>query len=531
MASDLNPWGDCPEKGALTVSDKVWKPNRRFILKSIVATLATAKLAPVFAVQGRATALQDELLEYDALGLAELIRAGDVSAREVLEASIARIEALDGQINALTTRNFARAQERVDQISPETVFAGVPTLLKDLVDYGGVRRTSGSLLYLSNVPKASVEYVDAMERAGLSILGMTNTPEFASGALTDNLAFGPTHNPWDLGRNAGGSSGGSAAAVAMGYVPLAHGTDGGGSNRIPAACCGILGMKASRYRQRSGEPDGGHYFLRTHQCLSRTVRDSAALLAVTENPRNQANYPAVGLVEGPSKRRLRIAVSSENAFGEEPAPAVKEVLENTMKLCESLGHHVEQVANPISGEALFQAAEGVMLAGMPRILALVESLTGRPAEEAGILTPATVNMGRYGARLPKDAREKGLAYFSQLNADFGQFFRRYDVWLTPTIPVESPHLDHLAHDTSFDLAFQRNRQLLGYTVVANGIGAPAMSVPLFHSSATGLPVGSHFMAAPGDDRMLYELAFELEASKPWVQRWAPHSAMSTDKLT
>lgn len=500
------------------VSDDVWKPNRRFILRSAVATLAATTLPAVFAEQSLGTAFQDELLQYDAVGLAGLIRTGDVSALEVLEASIARIEALDGQINALTTRNFTKALEQVEHISTETVFAGVPTLLKDLIDYGGVRRTSGSLLYLSNVPKVSVEYVRAMERAGLSILGMTNTPEFASGALTENLAFGPTRNPWDLGRHVGGSSGGSAAAVAMGYVPLAHGTDGGGSNRIPAAYCGVLGMKASRYRQHSGEPDGGHYFLRTHQCLSRTVRDSAALLAATENPQNQANYPAVGLVEGPGKRRLRIAVTSENAFGEEPAPAVKQVLESTMKLCESLGHHVVEVPNPIIGEALFQAAEGLMLAGMPSLLALVESLTGKPVEEAGILTRATVDMGRYSARLPQDASEKGLSYFAQLTAEFEQFFGAYDVWLTPTVPVEAPQIGHPAHDVPFETAFERNRQLMGYTVAANGIGAPAMSVPLFHSSVTGLPVGSHFMAAPGADKALYELAFELEAAQPWAER-------------
>ena len=503
------------------MSDDVWMPNRRFILRSAVTTLAAVSLAPAFAAQGRASALQDELLQYDAVGLAKLIRAGEVSAREVLEASVTRIEALDGQINALTTRSFAKALEQVAHISPDTVFAGVPTLLKDLIDYAGVRRTSGSLLYLSNVPKASVEYVQAMERAGLSILGMTNAPEFASGALTENLAFGATRNPWDLGRHVGGSSGGSAAAVAMGYVPLAHGTDGGGSNRIPAAYCGVLGMKASRYRQRSGEPDGGHFFLRTHQCLSRTVRDSAALLAATENPNNQTNYPAVGLVEGPGKRRLRIAVTSENAFGEAPVPAVKQVLEDTMKLCEALGHHVVEVPNPIKGEALFEAADGLMLAGMPSLLALVESLTGKPAEEAGILTRATVELGRYGARLPQDASETGLRYFAQLTAEFEQFFGTYDVWLTPTVPVEAPQIGHPAYDDPFETAFARNRQLLGYTVAANGTGAPAMSVPLFHSSATGLPVGSHFMAAPGADRTLYELAFELEAAQPWASRRPP----------
>lgn len=132
---------------------------------------------------------------------------------------------------------------------------------------------------------------------------------------------------------------------------------------------------------------------------------------------------------------------------------------------------------------------------------------------------------RDSATLPADARDVGLAYFQQLTQDFAAFFQKFDVWLTPTIPVEAPPLGYLSHDTPFDRALARNRQLLGYTLAANGIGAPAMSVPLFHSSTTGLPIGSHFMAAPGEDRMLYELAFELEAAMPWGQRWAPHSAI------
>ena len=164
-----------------------------------------------------------ELLPFDGVGLATLIRKREVSARELIEAAMARIDRLDGTLNALTTRTYERALSRAESIPSNAPFAGVPTLLKDLIDLGGVRRSNGSRLNITNVPKNSVAYVEALEQSGLSILGMTNTPEFASGALTDNLAFGATLNPWDLARNAGGSSGGSAAAVAAGYVPLAQG--------------------------------------------------------------------------------------------------------------------------------------------------------------------------------------------------------------------------------------------------------------------------------------------------------------------
>ncbi len=482
------------------------------------ATAAGSTKGPGSVVAG------DELLLMDGVGLAGRVRAGAMSPGELVEAAAARIARLDHQVNAMTTLAINRARGMAETIPGQSLFAGVPTVLKDLIDLGGVRRTDGSLMRLTNVPAESVAYVKAMEAAGLNILGMTNTPEFASLALTDNLAFGPTRNPWDLEHTAGGSSGGSAAAVAAGYVPLAHGTDGGGSNRIPASCCGVLGMKASRYRQVSGEPDGGHLFLRTHQCLSRTVRDSAVLLALTENRDNPARYPPVGLVEGPGRRRLRIAFSAENGLGRQPQATVRDVLDRTARLCASLGHEVVEVPNPIAGEAMFRAVEGIMLAGMPGLLATVESLTGKRAEKAGILSPALVDLGRFAASLPGDAREKGLAWWEQQTREFGQFFATCDVWLTPVMPMETPLIGFIAPDTPFDLAYERNRQVMSYTVIANGLGAPAMSVPLFHSPATGLPVGSHFMAAPGADRTLYELAFELEAAQPWAERWAPHSA-------
>lgn len=466
----------------------------------------------------------DELLNHDGVGLAQLIRTGQLSSRELLEAAIGRIYALDDELNAMTTLTFQRALGRADQIPVDSVFGGVPTVFKDLIDIAGVRRSSGSRLQLANVPKASVDYVKAVERAGLNMLGMTNTPEFASLALTDNLAFGPTRNPWSLEHSAGGSSGGSAAAIAAGYVPLAHGTDGGGSNRIPASCCGVLGMKPSRYRQVSGEADGGQMFLRTHQCLSRTVRDSASLLAVTEDRSNTAGYAPVGMVQAASKRRLRIAYSVKNCFGEQPEAPVLGVLEKTAKLCESLGHQVEEVLNPVDGEEMFRALEGIMLVGMPSLLGMVENLTGRPAEESGIISPAMVAMGRYANNYTPEDHDKGIAYFNALATRFTGFYEQYDVWLTPVLPIETPPLAYVGPNMNSSVLIERNQRLLSYTAVANGIGAPAMSVPLFQSAVSGLPIGSHFMAAPGADRTLYELAYELEAARPWADRWPPHSA-------
>ncbi|MBT7713432.1 MAG: amidase [Deltaproteobacteria bacterium] len=204
--------------------------------------------------------MTDELLNYDALGLAELVRKGEVTPRELVEVTARRIEALDGTINAMTTLTIERALEKADRISVDSVFAGVPTMLKDFIDCAGVRRTDGSVSNLTNVCQTSADYVQAIEDAGLNLVGMTNLPEFASTVVTDNQAFGPTRNPWDVTRTPGGSSGGSAAAVAAGYTPLVHGTDGGGSNRMPSSWCGTLGMKPSRYRMVSGEPEGVDHF-------------------------------------------------------------------------------------------------------------------------------------------------------------------------------------------------------------------------------------------------------------------------------
>lgn len=502
--------------------------RREFISVTSAAVALAATVTASSAdqpAQPKLALADDELLAYDALGLAELVRKGELSSRELVQATAQRIDRLDGKINAMTTLSIQRALKNTQSISADSVFAGVPTVIKDLADVAGIRRTSGSRMQLTHVPQSSSDYMTALEAAGLNIVGMSNTPEFASIVITDNDAFGPTRNPWGLDASVGGSSGGSAAAVAAGYVPIAHGTDGAGSIRIPSSCCGLFGMKASRYRMACGEPDGVHQFLRTHQSISRTVRDSAALFAVTENRASDNPYPAVGLVQGPGKKRLKIAFTTSNAFGEEPVASVRMALADTAKLCADLGHEVVEVSNPLDGDALFQAIESVGMAKMPALLAMAESLTGRPAEESGLLTSLLVQTGRYAQQLPADSYDSGMAYLREMTLQLTNFFASIDVWLTPTLRVEPPLVSEFSPDSNFlDMQRAQNHDLMTYTAFVNAVGGPAMSVPLGWSTETGLPIGSHFCAAPGADKLLYELAFELEEASPWRHRWAPYSA-------
>ena len=274
-----------------------------------------------------------------------------------------------------------------------------------------------------------------------------------------------------------------------------------------------------------GESDGVHQFLRTHQSISRTVRDSAALFAATENRARDNPYPRVGLVQGPGKKRLKIAFTSANCFGQEPVATVRSALADTAKLCADLGHEVVEVSNPLDGDALFQAIESVGMAKMPSLLAMAESLTGRPAEESGLLTSLLVQTGRYAQQLPADSYDKGMAYLLKMTLQLTDFFSSIDVWLTPTLRVEPPLVSQFSPDSNFsDMQRAQNHDLMTYTAFVNALGGPAMSVPLGWSTVTGLPIGSHFSAVPGADKLLYELAFELEEALPWRNRWAPYSA-------
>ena len=478
----------------------------------------------------------DPLLEHDALGLAGLLRAGEVTPTELLDATLDRVGRLDPTLNAIITRCPDRAREHAALIDPATAtgpFVGVPTFLKDLIDLEGVRRTDGSTAMLNRSSDASPDWVRAAEESGLVMVGKTNTPEFASLAVTDNDAFGPTRNPWDTDLSCGGSSGGSAVAVAAGYAPLVHGTDGGGSNRIPASWCGVLGVKPSRRRLASGELDGSHEIFKTHLALGRSVRDVAALFLSTQNrvparlssedhadPGNP--YPLLDALPPADGRSLRIALTMDCPLGHAPDPAIRAAVESTARLCEELGHHVEPVDNPIDGAEFFEAYRGLFLSRTVGLIPMLEAASGLPIEESGLLSRSTIEMVRTGEGLAPDAAERAMASFARLTTTMGGFFSSHDVWLTPVTSTMPPPVGQPSPSEPWDDAGAEG--LLAHLAPTNAVGGAAMSIPLWWDPGSGLPIGSHFSFAPGGDEILFSLAAQLEEARPWADRWAPVSA-------
>ena len=464
----------------------------------------------------------DEFLDYDALGLAELIRKKEVTPSELVEVVIRRIEKLNPTINCIATQTFERAREKSKVITMATTFAGVPSLVKDMIDLGGVRRSDGSRLLATNIPKKSVEYIKAFEASGLNIIGTTTVPEFASGLESE--LFGQTRNPWNLDYSCIASSSGAAAAVAAGYVPLVHGTDGGGSNRLPSHACGTFGFKPSRFRMLSGEADGGHDLFKTNNAISRTVRDSAALFDATEDKSSKVFKP-IGFVSGPSKRRLRIAYAPNGVSGFPVVPSIRNVQNDIAKLLSEIGHTVEEIVHPVNGMDFFENFRYAFLPKFTPLLSTVSAITGKSPVESGLLTRWTATMIESGRYFTDKQIEAGRAYFDNPEAIFGGIFDKYDLLFTAVTPDETPKLGTIKPSDHWDEKGHLFERVMSITAPTNAVGDCAISVPLSVSKDTGMPIGSMFQARAGGDQMLYELAYELEQARPWKDRWAPHSAM------
>ena len=467
----------------------------------------------------------------DATAQAELVRRKEVKPIELVDAAIRRIERLNPGLNAVITPLYEQARESARGALPEGPFRGVPFLLKDLVaSYAGVRMAWGSAFMRNFVPDHDSELVSRLKRAGFVFLGKTNAPEFGIVPTTEPLLFGATRNPWDLKRSPGGSSGGSAVAVAAGMVPMAHANDGGGSIRIPASCCGLFGLKPTRARNPLG-PDVGDMMggLVAEHAVTRSVRDSAALLDATAGPDVGDPYWAPPAVRpyaqeiGMDLGRLRIAFSTQAPSGARIHPDCVEAVRDAAKLCAGLGHEVSEAAPEINGPLLVQAFTAVWAAGCASGIDAFAFLTGQ-APGQDFFEPLTWALYEMGQRTTGSAYLMSQTVLQQITRQVARFMEKYDVWLTPTLA--EPPVPLGTFDATPDnplQGFHRAVDYVPFTPIANATGQPAMSVPLYWNQE-GLPVGTHFFGRFGDEGTLFRLAAQLEAARPWAGRRPPVQA-------
>jgi amidase len=471
------------------------------------------------------------LLTRPATELAVLVRGGEVTSRELTEAVLGRIEALNQRVNAFTALDADRALEAADQVTAgdPRPFAGVPIAIKDLfTPIRGFRQTNCSeLLSAGAIADVDHNVVARIREAGFVIVGVTNSPEFGILPVTEPRLNGPTRNPWNLERTPGGSSGGAAAAVAAGIVPLAHGSDGGGSIRIPAACCGLFGLKPSRGRI-SVAPALGDHFLATDGVLTRSVADSAAMLdllagyvtgdATWAPPPDESFAAAAGREPG----RLRVGLYTGSPIGSEVDPACARAAEDAARLLSSLGHEIVE-AQPLELPELLPMFTVLWAATVAGSVMLTAMLAGREPTQAdieplswtlfqqGIDTNAVQLMGATVAL--QAAARKTVSQFDH-----------FDVMLTAALgqrPVAIGEIDACSENPMAD--FAASAEFTPFTAIWNVTGQPAMSVPLYQGE-DGLPLAVQIVGRPISETTLFSLAAQLEAAEPWADRLSPLAA-------
>ena len=471
----------------------------------------------------------DELSSLDATAQAELVRRGEVRATELVEAAIGRIEKINPTLNAVVTPMFEDALERAAGKLPEGPFTGVPFVLKDVTaQQEGVRYTEGATFLADYVSTHDQELVIRQRRTGLVVVGKTNAPEFGILPTTEPRLFGATRNPWSLDHTPGGSSGGTAAAVASGMVAFGHGNDGGGSIRIPASCCGLFGLKPTRARNSLGPALGeAPAGLTCEHALTRSVRDSAALLDATEGPDVGDPYWAPPKLRpyseevGADPGRLRIAVSTTTVTDVPVHRDCVRAVQETARLCEELGHEVFEFSlTDLDGGPISEAFITVYTCGVAVAIDYWSRLLGK-TPTAGDFEPLTWAMRELAlTRTPADYL-MATGYLHSVGRQIGRHFTGFDLLLTPVLA--EPPLPLGTFDAPEDqplLPLMRAGAWVPFTPLANITGQPAMSVPLYWNEG-GLPVGSHFVARFGDEATLFRLAAQLEQARPWADRRPP----------
>jgi amidase len=462
---------------------------------------------------------------YDALGLAELVKRGEASAEQLLEAAISRAEARDGALGAIVIPMFEEARKAVAAGVPSGPFEGVPFLLKDLhIAWPGVTLSNGSKLFADYVPDVESELVARYRKAGLVVFGKSHSPEYGLTTSTESRLYGQTKNPWNLEYTSGGSSGGASAAVAAGILPMANASDGGGSIRIPASCCGLFGMKPTRGRTPLGPAAGeGWAGMSAVHAVSRSVRDSAALLDATAGADLGAPYaaqpPARPFLDEVSRApgKLRIAVQTQAWNGIEPHADCLAALADAAALSADLGHEVVDAPFAVDPAVLAPATITILSANTRVMMEQRAKSLGRPLREDDV-EPGTWALANLSQKHGSTDYVRAVQTIHATGRALAGHLESYDVILSPTMTMP-PHPLGLLSLSNPDRAAQGLAvlQTVGYTQLANATGHPAMSVPLFWSDA-GLPIGIQFMGRMNQEGLLYQLAGQLESARPWFDR-------------
>lgn len=482
---------------------------------------------------------------YDGLGIAELVKKKEVQPKEVLAEAIRMIEEHNPKLNAVINKFYEKAEAMAEKVDLNGVFAGVPMLVKDISqEIEGERITLGSKAYQNHIAKADSNYIKQVRKTGAVFVGQTNVPEFALMGITEPAFYGPARNPWNPNHTPGGSSGGSAAAVASGMVPIAGANDGGGSIRIPGAYCGLFGMKPTRGRTPVG-PFYGRYWqgASVDLILSRSVRDSAAMLdaisiyekgAAFHIPSFHGSY--LDQLQQSLDKKLNIAFTVESPLGTEVDPDCKEAVLKSAKYLESLGHNVVEKSAPVNGSKLAKNYLTMYFGEVAATITSLEETLGRKARMSDIELTTWI-LGLVGKATSAEEFVLSIREWDKAALEMESFHEKYDLYMTPTTAMPPARIGELEPSSSEKTAMQiagklgiggvlkkigiveqvaeNNLKRTPFTQLANLTGQPAMTVPL-HLSKEGLPVGVQFMAAKGREDLLYALAGQFEQSDLWV---------------
>ncbi|AXI02686.1 amidase [Aquirhabdus parva] len=468
----------------------------------------------------------DVMGDHDAVALSELLLKGEISPLELTRAAIERAKAAEPYIHAIQEEAFdlaiiqAKSQQNLicqNSTNLYSIFAGIPFFVKDNTDVLGMKTTQGSHAFTPKIASQHSPLTQLFIDQGFNILGKSTLPEFGLNASTEFVGQPATRNPWNLDYSSGASSGGSAALVASGVVPIAHANDGGGSIRIPAACCGLVGLKPSRGRLMS-PPQAAIFPINiiSEGVVTRSVRDTAHFYASAEQYYQNKKLPALGLIERPNSKRLRIGILFDSIRSKTDAET-RHTLSSTAKLLEGLGHHVTEISMPVASTFTDDFLQYWAM------LSFLVSKLGRVAFNKDFdsqkLEPLTFGLMQHFKKNFFHT-PKAISRLKQSARDYEKSFDQFDVIMTPVLAHTTPKIGYLGPDVPFDKLLERLLDYVAFTPIQNITGTPAISLPM-GVSQVGLPIGVHFCGKYGDERTLIELAYELELAQPWAKSRIP----------